>query len=118
MRRSIFLLIILSFVLVGCPPQNRVVPPEIQTEYTFAEAQAWYTPKLETYNKWFKAANLETKQKWAKDISPIWDKAGDIMVEWEKAVDSNVPFTQSKIEIFKMYKSQILMALPDLIGGE
>ena len=117
-KLTIIMLLIVSFVLVGCPPKNRVVPPEIQAEYTFAEAQAWYTPKLEKYNMWFAKADLETKRKWAKDISPLWDKAGDIMVEWEKAVDSDVLFTQSKIEMFKMYKSQILMALPDLIGGE
>ena len=115
MKRIIFALLVMALVMTGCTKQ--IVPPEIQAEYTFAEAQAWYTPKLETYNKWFKAADLATKQKWAKDISPIWDKAGDIMVEWEKAVDSDIPFDQTKIEMFKAYKSQILMALPDLIGG-
>jgi len=118
MMAILFCVVILTLSIYGCPPSNRIVPPEIQAEYTFAQAQAWYTPKLEKYNLWFKKADLETKRKWAKDISPLWDKAGDVMVEWEKAVDSDLPFAQSKIQVFMMYKSQILQALPDLIGGE
>jgi len=109
---------ILTLSIYGCPPSNRIVPTEIQAEYTFAQAQEWFTPMLETYNKWFAAADLETKRKWARGISPLWDKAGDIMVDWGKAVDSDLPFAQSKIELFMMYKSQILLALPGLIGGE
>jgi hypothetical protein len=108
------IIICLAFI-IGCPPQNRIVPDEIKAEYTFAEAQAWYTPKLEKYNTWFKVADLNTKRNWARNISPLWDKAGDIMVEWEKAVDSNQPFAQTKVELFKKYKSQILMALPALM---
>jgi hypothetical protein len=108
--------IVCLLFLFACPQQQRIVPPEIQAEYTFAQAQAWYTPQLETYNSWFRVADLETKRKWARNISPLWDKAGDILVEWEKAVDAGIPYTQSNVEMFKMYKTQILQALPDLLG--
>jgi len=104
MKKLVILPILIMFLFAGCATLGELSPEEQQLK-----ARMTFNNLVEGYLVKYRTANLETQQKWAKDVDPLIKKASTALDLWGfalKLTDPSKALEQEKI--FMAIKDEIL----------
>ena len=124
-RHSRIVIALLAVViLIACNGKTLQLKPEEEPNRAYYEHLLMHSQAVQKfaeaamkYNLHFDAADPATQDVLVKEVDPLWLKASDALDAWEVAIKAGKT-GESEIEAYKRIKTQILLAVPDLLWGE